>query len=198
MGFDLSEWGLTVYLRWKTWRRQPWSQAYATPLVVRVGAADLLVSPAAHHAAAYDPATGREIWRVHYGDGFSNVPRPVFARGLVFIATGFQQPSMLAVRPDGRGDVTRTHVAWRLARGSFLQFRGFTLKSQGQIRRPGIVFAVLATCWLLFVGHSAGCNVAAALRVARQAKAGDVITTVLADRGDRYFAPMKWEKQYVW
>ena len=50
----------------------------------------------------------------------------------------------------------------------------------------------------LFVGHSAGCNVAAALRVAQQGKPGDVITTVLADRGDRYFAPMKWEKQYVW
>jgi outer membrane protein assembly factor BamB len=103
--------------RWKTWRRQPWSQAYATPLVIRVGDADQLISPAAHYAAAYDPATGREIWRVRYDDGFSNVPRPVFAHGLVFIATGFQQPALLAVRPDGKGDVTRTHIAWRLARG---------------------------------------------------------------------------------
>jgi outer membrane protein assembly factor BamB len=61
--------------------------------------------------------TGKEIWRVRYDDGFSNVPRPVFANGLVFIATGFQQPALLAVRPDGYGDVTRSHVAWRLARG---------------------------------------------------------------------------------
>ena len=103
--------------RWKTSRRQPWDQAYATPLLIRVGDADQLVSPAAHYAAAYDPATGREIWRVRYDDGFSNVPRPVFAHGLVFIATGFQQPALLAVRPDGTGDVTRTHVSWRLARG---------------------------------------------------------------------------------
>lgn len=103
--------------RWKTWRRQPWSQAYATPLVIRVGDVDQLVSPGANYAAAYDPATGREIWRVRYDDGFSNVPRPVFAHGLVFIATGFYQPSLLAVRPDGTGDVTRTHTAWRLARG---------------------------------------------------------------------------------
>lgn len=50
----------------------------------------------------------------------------------------------------------------------------------------------------LFVGHSAGGNVAAALRLAREAKAGDVIVTVLCDRGDRYFNPMKWEKPYVW
>jgi len=103
--------------RWKTWRRQPWSQAYVTPLVIRVGDSDQLISPGAHYAAAYEPATGREIWRVRYDDGFSNVPRPVFGHGLVFIATGFQQPSLLAVRPDGKGDLTRTHIVWRLDRG---------------------------------------------------------------------------------
>ena len=109
--------GRTGKERWRTWRRQPWSQAYATPLVIRVGEKDQIVSPAAGYAAAYDPATGKEIWRVRYDDGFSNVPRPVFANGLVFIATGFHQPSLLAVRPHGTGDVTRTQVAWRLSRG---------------------------------------------------------------------------------
>jgi outer membrane protein assembly factor BamB len=103
--------------RWRTWRRKPWSQAYSTPLVIRVGEADQLISPAAFHVAAYDPASGREIWRVRYDDGFSNVPRPVFAHGLVFVATGFQQPSLLAIRPEGKGDITRTHVVWRLDRG---------------------------------------------------------------------------------
>ena len=55
---------------------------------------------------------------MRYDEGFSNVPRPVFAHGLVFIATGFQQPSLLAVRPDGTGDVTKTHIAWSLTRGA--------------------------------------------------------------------------------
>ena len=53
-----------------------------------------------------------------YADGFSNVPRPVFGHGLVYIATGFQQPSLLAVRADGTGDVTKTHIAWTLRRGA--------------------------------------------------------------------------------
>ena len=57
------------------------------------------------------PATGKEIWRVSYGDGFSNVPRPVFGHGLVFIATGFQQPALMAVRPDGTGDVTNRRTS---------------------------------------------------------------------------------------
>ena len=107
----------TGKVRWKTSRRQPWDQAYSTPLVIRVGDRDEVVSVGAYRAAAYDPQTGKEIWRVSYADGFSNVPRPVFGHGLVYIATGFQQPSLLAVRPDGAGDVTKTHIAWTLKRG---------------------------------------------------------------------------------
>jgi outer membrane protein assembly factor BamB len=108
----------TGEVRWKTPRRQPSDQAYSTPLVIRVGDRDQLVSVGAFRAAAYDPGSGREIWRVSYGDGFSNVSRPVFGHGLVYVSTGFQEPSLLAVRPDGAGDVTRTHVAWTLTRGA--------------------------------------------------------------------------------
>lgn len=53
----------------------------------------------------------------------------------------------------------------------------------------------------LFVGHSSGGNVAAALRVAKELAAEGkpgVVVTVLCDRGDRYFAPLRWEKHYVW
>ncbi len=53
----------------------------------------------------------------------------------------------------------------------------------------------------LFVGHSAGGNVAGALRVARelhQRGQPGCIATVLCDRGDRYFVPLKWERAYEW
>src|SRR5439155_18331890 len=53
-------------IRWKTSRRQPWDQAYSTPLVIRVGDRDQVVSVGAYRAAAYDPDTGKEIWRVSY------------------------------------------------------------------------------------------------------------------------------------
>ena len=108
--------------RWKTNRRQPFAQAYSTPFIIRVGDRDQIVSVGAYRAAAYDPATGREIWRVGYPvrfpDGFSNVMRPVYGAGLLFISGGFNIPSFLAVRPDGTGDVTKTHVAWTLMRGA--------------------------------------------------------------------------------
>ena len=108
----------TGKVRWKTPRRYPADQAYSTPLVIRVGERDQVVSVGAYRAAAYDPESGKEIWRVSYTDGFSNVPRPVYGHGLVYLATGFQQPSLLAVRPDGAGDVTKTHIAWTLQRGA--------------------------------------------------------------------------------
>jgi len=108
----------TGKVRWKTDRRQPADQAYTTPLAIRVGDRDQIVSVGAYRATAYEPQSGKEIWRVSYADGFSNVPRPVYGHGLVFIATGFQQPTLIAVRADGTGDVTRSHVAWTLRRGA--------------------------------------------------------------------------------
>jgi outer membrane protein assembly factor BamB len=108
----------TGKVRWKTERRQPWDQAYSTPLVIQVGDRDEVVSVGAYRAAAYDPQSGKEVWRVSYRDGFSNVPRPVYGHGLVYIATGFQEPSLLAVRADGAGDVTKSHVVWTLRRAA--------------------------------------------------------------------------------
>jgi outer membrane protein assembly factor BamB len=87
-------------------------KAYSTPIVFRAGAEEQLVSAGAKAAYAYDPASGRELWRVRY-DGFSNASRPVFGHGLVFISTGFSKADLWAVKPDGRGDVTATHVTWK-------------------------------------------------------------------------------------
>lgn len=103
---------LTGKIQWKKFRKG--YQAYSTPLIVRLAGGDQVISTGASRAIAYEPRTGREIWQVQYGDGFSNIPRPVYGNGLVFICTGFQQPSLMAVRVDGRGDVTQSHVVWTL------------------------------------------------------------------------------------
>ena len=106
---------LTGNVRWKKPREG--YQAYTTPLIVSLPGGDQVISPGAFRAVAYEPRTGKELWQVTYGEGFSNVPTPVYGAGLVFICTGFQQASLLAVRPDGRGDVTKSKVVWKLDRG---------------------------------------------------------------------------------
>ncbi len=89
-------------------------KAFASPLLVKTSGRKQLIIPGAQWVTAYEPATGKEIWRVNYGDGFSSVPAPVMAGDLVCICTGFMQPQMIAVRTDGEGDVTKTHVAWKI------------------------------------------------------------------------------------
>jgi outer membrane protein assembly factor BamB len=107
--------------KWRT-PRLPSSEAkkfaFATPLVIDVKGSPQLVSPAANLVVAYDPATGAALWHVRYAGGYSIVPRPVYGHGLVFLGTGFDAPTFIAVRPDGKGDVTETHVAWRLEKNA--------------------------------------------------------------------------------
>ncbi|MBX3425151.1 MAG: PQQ-like beta-propeller repeat protein [Pirellulales bacterium] len=90
-------------------------KAFSTPLAIEVAGRTQLVIPGAQWFAAYDPATGKELWRVDHGSGFSNVPRPVYDGRRAYLTTGFVRPELLAVRPDGSGDVTCTHVEWRFA-----------------------------------------------------------------------------------
>ena len=110
--------------RWKT-AREPSSEAkkfsFCTPLVIEVGKSAQVVVPAANGVSSYDPATGKPIWHVKYPGGYSVVPRPVYGNGLLFLSTGFDRPTVLAIRADGKGDVTDTHVAWKLERNAPLE-----------------------------------------------------------------------------
>lgn len=104
--------------RWRAVRSAPISQAYSTPLAIEVGNARQIVNVSAFRASAHEPATGREIWRVEYPGGFSNVSRPVYGHGIVYLSTGFNEPVLLAIRPTGQGNVTNSEIAWRLRRGA--------------------------------------------------------------------------------
>ena len=105
----------TGNVAWKTPRNNaPISQgfSFSTPLAITVNGQEQVISSGTDVVMALDPKTGHEIWRVKY-KGYSVVPRPVYGNGLVYICTGYNPPgSVLAIRPDGTGDVTATHVAW--------------------------------------------------------------------------------------
>jgi outer membrane protein assembly factor BamB len=91
-------------------------KAFSTPLVIEAAGRLQLVSAGSKAAMAYDPRTGKELWQVRF-EGFSSTARPLFGHGLVFINTGFSKADLLAVRPDGSGDVTASHVVWTLKKG---------------------------------------------------------------------------------
>lgn len=111
----------TGEIRWKTPRDNdsvPRKFSFSTPLVITNAGRAELISPGAGGTYAYDPSSGRPLWKVSTGAGFSVVPRPVFAHGLLFVNTDYDFPKFFAIRPGGDGDVTATHVAWQAGRGA--------------------------------------------------------------------------------
>jgi outer membrane protein assembly factor BamB len=72
-----------------------------------------MLSAGAKAAYSYDPRTGRELWRVHHTD-WSVAAMPIFYHGLAYVETGMTQSELWAVEGDGQGDVTDTHVRWKV------------------------------------------------------------------------------------
>lgn len=110
----------TGEIKWKTPRdsnaRKTFS--FSTPLPIEVDGQTQIISPASGFVGSYDPADGHELWRVDYGEGYSVVPRPVFAKGLVFVSSAFDFPVVYAIRPGGaHGDATRSNVVWTRPKG---------------------------------------------------------------------------------
>jgi outer membrane protein assembly factor BamB len=93
-------------------------KAFATPQIVMAGGRPVMVSLGSMAAYGYDPLTGKELWRVVERANFSMSTRPVAGTGLVYYPTGFNTAQIFAIRPDGSGDVTASHVTWKAARGA--------------------------------------------------------------------------------
>ena len=106
---------------WKTDRKCTYDRtfSFSTPLLIAVNGKQQIISPASGAVMAYDPADGKELWRVNY-DGYSVIPRPVFGHGMVYVSSSYNTPKLMAIRidADSSGDITKSHVAWTLAKGA--------------------------------------------------------------------------------
>jgi outer membrane protein assembly factor BamB len=93
--------------------------SFSTPTVIEVRGEKQLVTPGSGVVNALDPATGREIWQVRYGNGYSVIPKPIYGHGLLFIATGYNTPNIIAIRPEGAaGDATDTAIVWTIKKSA--------------------------------------------------------------------------------
>ncbi len=98
----------------KPMREGDYRKGFATPLVASFSGPPILISPGSKATYAYDPLTGRELWRTEERKNHSVVVRPCVANGFIYIATGMGKASLWAIRPGGSGVVTDTHVAWKV------------------------------------------------------------------------------------
>lgn len=98
---------------WETPREVP--NSWPTPMVIELDGQPQIITAADPWVIAYTPSDGKEIWRAKCLQADVG-PSPTFADGLVFVANEF--PGMAAIRPDGSGDVTDSHVLWEADAGS--------------------------------------------------------------------------------
>jgi len=86
-------------------------KAYSTGLIVKKGGVAQFVSPSAVDTISYDIKSGRELWRIRHG-GMNAAARPLFGHGLIYIAAGSGNRSLIALRPDAKGQVSAKSLAW--------------------------------------------------------------------------------------
>ena len=94
-------------------REGDFRKAYSTPLIVEVDNNPLMISVGSFVAFGHDPRTGEERWKIT-SDGFSASARPVVVNDLAYVMTGYGTTELRAIRYDGDGDVSDTHIAWRV------------------------------------------------------------------------------------
>jgi len=99
-----------------TMKDADWHKAYATPALIQVQGKPQLICPSADSTMAYNPQTGAEIWRVTHGS--MNVGcRPLFAHGKLYLTIG-HPGKLLALRPDGTGNITASHIDWTFSKNA--------------------------------------------------------------------------------
>jgi hypothetical protein len=134
-------------------------KAYVTPLIINVKGRDLLISNGSAVCCAYDPLTGEEVWKVVRG-AESTVPMPVAEKGIVYFYTGSMNnpdgstfTELIAVNPDGKGDITGTNILWKKHDD----------QSQTQISSPvikdGLIYTITSRNILMCIDASTGTEV---------------------------------------
>jgi outer membrane protein assembly factor BamB len=93
--------------------------SYSAPLIRELAGRTQLIQCGNRCVASFDPETGEQLWMVD-GPSQEFVATPVYSEraGLVFVSSSWPKQILLAIRPDGRGDVTQTHIAWRHTKGA--------------------------------------------------------------------------------
>jgi outer membrane protein assembly factor BamB len=101
---------------WKVSRENK-TRSYSTPLIREIDGRTQMILSGSKCVASYDPHDGKQHWIID-GPTEQFVASMVYDGRLLFLTAGFPELHMMAIRPDGHGNVTDTHIAWRTKRGA--------------------------------------------------------------------------------
>ncbi len=101
--------GATGQTVWET--KRPVVASWSSPVVVKTPTGEQILTTATPWVMGYDADTGKELWRADLL-GRDVAPTPVYADGILYVAN--DNGCMAAVKTDGQGNVTKTHVKWKI------------------------------------------------------------------------------------
>lgn len=99
--------GFSGRIVWQT--KRPVGNSWSSPIAASIGEQFQVITCGDPWVVAYNPADGAELWRVNCLSG-DIAPSAIYANGLVFVIEPYSK--LVAIKPDGKGDVTETHIAW--------------------------------------------------------------------------------------
>ena len=104
---------------WKVDHSNP-ANSYSAPLIREMDGRMQLIYCGNQQVSSFNPEDGSRYWFVN-GPSQEFCATPVYSEkaGLLFVSSSWPERHLLAIRPDGQGDVTNTHVAWRSTQGAY-------------------------------------------------------------------------------
>ena len=134
---------------WRVPRERPGGHGnYASSVVANMAGRDQLLVPGFGKTISYDPATGKMLWHVA-GPCEAAANTVAVGEGLVFSSGGYPEKNLLAIRADGNGDVTDSHIAWSVKRG--------VTYVPSPLYHDGLLYAVnddgIASCYAAATGN---------------------------------------------
>ena len=108
--------GRTGRQLWKTDRPRGVT-SYSTPVVVPAPGGDEIIVNSSVGIEAYDAATGKPLWHFNEANQYP-IPVAMYHEGVIYLTRGYRSGPYAAIRPGGRGDISKTHVLWRVPTGA--------------------------------------------------------------------------------
>jgi outer membrane protein assembly factor BamB len=117
----------TGAVKWKM-NKPAGQESYSSPIVVQGPGGSELIVNSSTGVESFDPATGRSLWTYPEVNRFP-IPVSMVDNGILYLSRGYRSSPFMAIRLGGRGDITKTHVAWRVPTGgpyvsSLLHYQG--------------------------------------------------------------------------
>ena len=104
---------------WKVKHDKP-ALSYSTPIFREIGGKTQMIFCGNQQVSSYNPNDGSLYWFVNGpSEDFSSSPVYSEKTGFVLISSSWPQRHLLAIKPDGKGDVSNSHIVWRSTEGAF-------------------------------------------------------------------------------